>query len=89
MGILICLFYRSDNGTDLSHAAVLTAAAENTAIRVQESLTQRNQVFQAGPGIAVTETEAGRVQGFIKMGFIHITAFLMLKHRAALKQLVL
>lgn len=51
-----------------SHAAVLTAAAENTAIRVQESLTQRNQVFQAGPGIAVTETEAGRVQGFIKNG---------------------
>ncbi|WP_205088039.1 carboxylesterase/lipase family protein [Veillonella magna] len=44
------------------------AMLENTAIHVQKNLAQTGQVFKAGPGIAITETKAGRVQGFIKNG---------------------
>ena len=49
-----------------ARAAAPTLAAEKAAARVQASLSQKDQTFQAGPGIAVTETDAGRVQGFIK-----------------------
>ena len=49
-------------------AAAPTLAAEKAAARVQASLSQNDQTFQAGPGIAITETDAGRVQGFIKNG---------------------
>lgn len=51
-----------------ARAAAPTLAAEKAAARVQASLSQKDQTFQAGPGIAVTETDAGRVQGFIKNG---------------------
>ena len=51
-----------------ARAAAPTLAAEKAAARGQASLSQKDQTFQAGPGIAVTETDAGRVQGFIKNG---------------------
>lgn len=68
-----------------ARAAAPTLAAEKAVARVQASLSQKDQTFQAGPGIAVTETDAGRVQGFIKMGSIPIMAFPMRKPRTALR----
>lgn len=49
-------------------AAAVPEAQVKTAARVQASLQQPGQRFQAGPGIAVTRTQAGTVQGFIRNG---------------------
>lgn len=62
LGLLMCLPFSAGS-------AFASDAMKANMMRMEQG------DFLAGPGIAVAETESGRVQGYVRKGVTPITAF--------------
>lgn len=68
MGIVTCSFCFAFIGPGFCQSCCTDACCRKSGCSRSSIPFPKDQTFQAGPGIAVTETDAGRVQGFIKNG---------------------